>query len=123
MIRLEHDRVTGDESRQAVGDRHGQWIVPRPDDTDDTLWYVMPIDSGQQRYEAFATLRAQVATCRASVIARGECNVQYLLGGTQPRLPGRLQQVDEVVPLVQNMIMKIEQQLGPLLDWPSGPVA
>ena len=47
--------------------------------------------------------------------------MQYLLGGTQPRLSGRLQQVDEVVPFVQNMIMEIEEQLGPLVDWPSGP--
>jgi hypothetical protein len=47
--------------------------------------------------------------------------VQYLIGCTQPVLAVRLQNVKEVVPLIQKMIMKIEQQAGPFLDAASSP--
>ena len=121
MIGLEHDRIASHESRQPVGDRHGQWIVPGSDDTDETLRHVVPIDTGQQRQDALAPFGAQIATCRPTVVTRGEGNVQHLLGGTQPVLADGLQQVNEVIAPIQKMIMKIEQQASSLVNGPSGP--
>ena len=47
--------------------------------------------------------------------------MEHLVCGTQPVLAVRLQQVNEVVALIQQMIMKVEQQSSPLSNWSSGP--
>jgi hypothetical protein len=48
--------------------------------------------------------------------------VEHLQDGTQSVLAGGLQQINEVVALIQEVIMKMEQHLGSLLDWPGGPI-
>ena len=108
VIRLEHDRIASDERGQAVGDRHGHRIVPRSDDTDDPFRHVIAVDSSQQRKEALAALRAQIATRSATVVARRQRNVQHLLGRTQSCLADGLQKVDEMVTPIQKMIMKVQ---------------
>ena len=81
----------------------------------------MPFDSGNQRQHALAPFRTQIATCGTPVIAGGKSNVEHLQHGTQSVLAGGLQQINEVVALIQEVIMKMEQHLGSLLDWPGGP--
>ena len=65
VIGLEQHRVAGDQGRQAVGDRHGERVVPGRDHPDQALRHVVPVDPGEQREQPGAALVVQVAAERS----------------------------------------------------------
>jgi hypothetical protein len=49
--------------------------------------------------------------------------MEHLIDGAQPVLADRLQQVKKIVAVIQELIMKIEQQPSPLRNGSSSPLS
>ena len=122
-VRLEHDGVTGHQRSQRVGNRESQRVVPRRNNTDDTLGVVIDGGFGQHRYCAVCSLRFQQLRPLVAVVAGGDSGVYELLVGTGAVLAGLgLQQVQHLVAVGKQQVVEVVQHFAALFRCHAGPL-
>ena len=114
--------VAGQQRRDRVGDRHGQRVVPRPDDADDALGVAQLDRAGQQRERPEPPSRPQVAGGAAAVVPAHHRRVGHLLERVHPGLAGlELDQVEQLVLPLQHQVVEAQHDPLAVLDRQPGP--
>ena len=110
VVGLLHDTIAGGEGRHDVHERERQRVVPGRDDADEPLGLVADAglhDDGDRRT---ATVPGEDAASLHRVVASDVRALEDLLEGLTAGLAGlRLQDVEQVVPALQQQVVSLQQ--------------
>ncbi len=121
-VGLVHDRVASGDGRDAVGDRHGQRVVPRADQPDDALGLRGDRDAGEQRQRAVAALGLELLVEPTGVEASRQGDVRDLVEGVRAALARLdLDQVEQLVLVLEHEVVQAKERLLALTQRRLGP--
>ena len=114
---LDEDRISGEQSRERVGNAQQKWIIPRRDQPDQPIRFMNDFSTRNEGNGRTAALCPKMLSTVCEVISSGAgYSDQFSQGIATGLACFRLDRIQDLFPPVQNEIVKSAEDLGALCN-------